>query len=100
MHVDIHQAEADIARLKEEMEGLTPVQKMIKSGENKQLQIRLQKLCEEKTAEYAQMLLELQAEKRQRFAEYAARQLEFDRLQEEHGKDIKCTQQAREEYER
>ena len=29
------------------MEGLTPVQQMIKSGESKKLQIRLQKLREE-----------------------------------------------------
>ena len=44
VHTDIHQVEADIARLKAEMEGLTPVQRMIKSGERKKLQIRLQKL--------------------------------------------------------
>ena len=37
--VDIHQVEANIARLKEEMEGLTQVQWMIKSGERKKLQI-------------------------------------------------------------
>ena len=59
-----------------------------------------EKLCEEKPAEYAQMKLELQVEKRQRIAEYTARQSELDRVQDEHEKDIKRTQQAREEYER
>ena len=49
MHADIHQVEADISRLKEEMEGLTLVQRMIKSGERKKLQIWLQKLWEEET---------------------------------------------------
>ena len=38
---DILQVEVDIARLKVEMEGLTQVQWMIKSGESKKLQIRL-----------------------------------------------------------
>lgn len=47
--IEIHQDEADIASLKEEMEGLTPVQRMIKSGESKRLQIQLQKLHEEET---------------------------------------------------
>ena len=46
---DILQVEVDIARLKVEMEGLTQVQWMIKSGESKKLQIRLQKLWEEET---------------------------------------------------
>ena len=49
VHADIRQVEADIARLKEEMEGLTQVQWMIKSGERKKLQIQLQKLWEQKT---------------------------------------------------
>lgn len=39
VRVDIHQVEADIAKLKTKMEGLTPVQRMIKSGESKKLQI-------------------------------------------------------------
>ena len=47
--VDIRQVEANIARLKAEMEGLTQVQRMIKSGESKKLQIWLQKLREEET---------------------------------------------------
>ena len=46
VHAEIHQAEADIAKLKAEMEGLTPVQWMIKLGESKKLQIWLQKLQE------------------------------------------------------
>ena len=49
VHVDIHQVEAGIERLKGEMECLTPVQQMIKSGESKKLQILLQKLREEET---------------------------------------------------
>lgn len=49
VHADIHQVEADIAKLKAEMEGLTPVQWMIKLGESKKLQILLQKLWEEET---------------------------------------------------
>ena len=49
VHVEIHQDEANITRLKEEMEGLTPVQQMIKSGKSKKLQIRLQKLRKEET---------------------------------------------------
>ena len=54
-----------------------------------------EKLCEEKTAEYAEMLLGLQAEKRQRIAEYATRQSDLDRLQEEHKRDMERTQEAR-----
>jgi len=46
---EIHQGEADITRLKEEMEGLPLVQRMIKSGESKKLQIRLQKQREKET---------------------------------------------------
>ena len=34
---EIHQAEADITKLKEEMTSLTSVQQMIKSGESKKL---------------------------------------------------------------
>ena len=49
VRADIHEAKEDIARLKEEMEGLTLVQQMIKSGESKILQIWLQKLREEET---------------------------------------------------
>lgn len=41
----IHQAEVDIAKLKEEMKSFTPMQRMIKSRESKKLQIQLQKLC-------------------------------------------------------
>lgn len=37
VRADIHQIEADIAKLKTEMEGLTLVQQMIKSGERKRL---------------------------------------------------------------
>ena len=62
--------------------------------------LTFEKLCEEKTAEYAEMIFELQAEKRQRTAEYAARQSELDRLQEEHKRDMERTQNAREEFER
>ena len=47
VRTDICQVDDDIARLKEEMEGLTQVQRMIKSGESKKLQIWLQKLQEE-----------------------------------------------------
>lgn len=46
---DIHQVEADIAGLKGDMEGLTPVQWMIELGERKKLQIWFQKLWEEET---------------------------------------------------
>ena len=46
---NIHQVEVNIARLKAEMEGLTPMQRMIKLGESKKLQIRLQKLRAEET---------------------------------------------------
>ena len=49
VHADIRQVETDIARLKAEMEGLTQVLRMIKSGESKKLQIRLQKLREKET---------------------------------------------------
>ena len=44
VRAEIHQVEADIAKLKTDMEGLTPVQQMIKLGESKRLQIQLQKL--------------------------------------------------------
>lgn len=37
VHAEIHQAEVDITKLKEEMAGLTPVQRMIKSGGSKRL---------------------------------------------------------------
>ena len=47
--LDIHQVDVDIARLKVEMEGLTQVQQMIKSGESKKLKIELQKLWDEET---------------------------------------------------
>ena len=49
MHEYIRQVEADIASFKEDMEGLTSVQQMIKSDESKKLQIWLQKLWEEET---------------------------------------------------
>ena len=49
VRVEIRQVEVDIARLKADMEGLTQVQRMIKSGESKKLQIRLQKLREEES---------------------------------------------------
>lgn len=62
--------------------------------------LAFEKLCEEKTAEYAQMVLGLQAEKYQRLAEYAARQSELDQLREEHKRDTELDRQAREEYER
>ena len=49
VRAEIHQAKADIVKLKIEMEGLTPMQRMIKSGESKRLQIQLQMLWEEET---------------------------------------------------
>ena len=67
-------------------------------GEEERL--AFEKLCEEKTAEYAQILHELQVEKCLRIAEYAARQSELDRLQEEQERGIECNRQAHEEYER
>ena len=39
VHEEIRQVEADIAKLKEEITGLMPVQRMIKLGEGKKLQI-------------------------------------------------------------
>ena len=56
VRIDIRQVDADIARLKEEMEGLTQVHRMIKSGESKKLQIPQQKLWEEET-EFLQVTL-------------------------------------------
>ena len=47
VRTEIQQAEVDILKLKEEMTGLPLVQRMIKSGESKRLQIQLQKMCEE-----------------------------------------------------
>jgi hypothetical protein len=48
--------------------------KLQRAGEAQEnLKVTFEKLCEEKTAEYAQMVHELQEEKRQRVAEYAAR---------------------------
>lgn len=49
MREEIHQAEADIAKLKEEITGLMSIQQMIKSGESKKPQIQLQKLHEQET---------------------------------------------------
>lgn len=45
---EISEAE-DIVKLKEEIVGLTLVQRMVQSGKSKKLQIRLQKLREEET---------------------------------------------------
>ena len=44
---EIRQAEAEIAKLKKETLGLTPVQKMVQSSKSRKLQIQLQKLREE-----------------------------------------------------
>jgi chemotaxis protein histidine kinase CheA len=75
--------------------------KLQKAGEAQEnLKVTFEKLCEEKTAEYAQMVLEMQEEKRQRAAEYAARQAELDRLQEEQEKDTERHRKEREVYER
>lgn len=75
--------------------------KLQRAGEAQEnLKISFEKLCEEKTAEYAQMVHELQEEKRQRIAEYAARQAELDRLQEEQEKDAERHRKEREVYER
>ena len=41
VRADIHQVEVDIERLKVEMEGLTQVQRMIKSCDSKTLKIQL-----------------------------------------------------------
>ena len=49
VHKEICQVEVDIAKLKEEITGLTPIQQMIQSGKSEKLQIQLQKLCEEET---------------------------------------------------
>ena len=49
VHEEIHQDKVDISKLKEEITGLTLVQRMIKSGKCKKLQIQLQKLCEQET---------------------------------------------------
>ena len=46
---EIHQAEAHIAKLKEEIIGLMSIQRMIKSGKSKKLHIQLQKLHEQET---------------------------------------------------
>lgn len=47
VHEEIHQAEVDIAKLKEEIAGLMPIQQMIQSSKSKKLQIQLQKLHDE-----------------------------------------------------
>lgn len=85
--------------LKEQREDLE--KKLQRAGEAQEnLKITFEKLCEEKTAEYAQMVHDLQEEKRQRVAEYAARQAELDRLQEEQDKDSERHRKEREVYER
>jgi hypothetical protein len=85
--------------LKEQRDDLE--KKLQKAGEAQEnLKITFEKLCEEKTAEYAVMVHELQEEKRQRQAEYAARQSELDRLQEEQEKDVESHRKEREMYER
>lgn len=85
--------------LKEQRDDLE--KKLQRAGEAQEnLKITFEKLCEEKTAEYAQMVHELQEEKRQRIAEYAARQTELDRIQEEQEKDSERHRKEREIYER
>ena len=85
--------------LKEQRDDLE--KKLQKAGEAQEnLKITFEKLCEEKTAEYAVMVHELQEEKRQRQAEYAARQCELDRLQEEQENDVESHRKEREMYER
>jgi len=46
---EIRQAEVEIAKLKEEIPSLTPVQRMVQSSKSKKLQIQLQMLREEET---------------------------------------------------
>ena len=46
---EIRQVEAEIAKIKEETLGLTPVQRMVQSGKSKKLQMQLQRLREDKT---------------------------------------------------
>jgi chemotaxis protein histidine kinase CheA len=75
--------------------------KLQRAGEAQEnLKITLEKLCEEKTAEYTQKVHELHEEKRQWIAEYAARQSELDRLQEKQDKDAERHREEREAYER
>lgn len=74
--------------------------KLARAGEAQEnLKITFEKLCQEKTAEYAQMVHELQEEKAARVAEYAARQAELDKIQEEQEKDAECHRAEREKYE-
>lgn len=85
--------------LREQREDLE--KKLQRAGEAQEnLKVTFEKLCAEKTEEYAQMVHEMQEEKRQRAAEYAARQAELDRLQEEQDKDTERHRKEREVYER
>lgn len=74
--------------------------KLARAGEAQEnLKITFEKLCEEKTAEYAVMAQEMKEERAAREAEYAARASELDRLQEEQEKDAERHRVEREKYE-
>lgn len=61
--------------------------KLQRAGEAQEnLKITFEKLCEEKTAEYAKMVQALEEGDRQRMAEHLARQVELNRQQEEQEK--------------
>ena len=48
-HKEIRQVKAEIAKLKEETPGLTPVQRIVQSGKSKKVHIQLQRLREDET---------------------------------------------------